>query len=63
MQRDHAPSAAPAHCLVSGISNDLKNEMSRSARSELCRFLPDPAEMVRVHGAGPVVRGVDPRSP
>ncbi len=63
MQRDHASSAAPARCLVSGISNDLKNKVSWPTRSELCGLLADLAEMVRVHGAVPVMRGVDPRSP
>ncbi len=38
MQRDHTPSAAPAHCLVSGVSNDLENKVFGSARRELLRI-------------------------
>jgi hypothetical protein len=63
MQCDYAPSTAPARCLVSGMGNDLKNKVSRPARSEPCWFLADLSEMVRVHDASPIVRGIDPRFP
>ncbi|MFJ5999950.1 hypothetical protein [Streptomyces sp. NPDC092370] len=63
VQSDQTSAPRSTRCLIGGIGNDFKDEVSWATGSKPLRLLANLGEMAQVYVTGPIVGGVDPVCP